>query len=112
MTNPNWGVPRECSFSKLDPGRARRISIRARTGSAADGSARLLLRTAAARPRGDLAARTLRRSPREMVVVGVAEDAESVGMCPERLAQVRTLCRGYVDRGEKAFTQVRLERPA
>jgi hypothetical protein len=52
----------------------------------------------------------VRRSPREMVVVGVAEDAESVGMCPERLAQVRTLCRGYVDRGEKAFTQVRLER--
>ena len=45
-----------------------------------------------------------------MVVVDVAEDAESVGVCPERLAQVKALCRGYVDRGEKAFTQVLIAR--
>ena len=45
-----------------------------------------------------------------MVVVGIAKDAESVGMCPERLAQVKALCRGYVDRGEKAFTQVLVAR--
>lgn len=47
---------------------------------------------------------------RSMVLVGIAEDAESVGMCPERLAQVQALCRGYVDRGEKAFTQVLVAR--
>ena len=45
-----------------------------------------------------------------MPLVGIAADAESVGMCPTRLAQVRDLCRGYVDRGEKAFTQVLVAR--
>ena len=46
-----------------------------------------------------------------MVLAGIDADvAESVGMCPERLAQVQTLCRGYVDRGEKSFTQVLVAR--
>jgi hypothetical protein len=50
-----------------------------------------------------------------MTRVGVAADAESVGMCPDRLAQVQALCRGYVDRGyvgrgEKSFAQCLLAR--
>lgn len=45
-----------------------------------------------------------------MGLVAIAEDAGSVGMCPERLAQVQAVCRGYVDRGEKAFTQVLVSR--
>ena len=31
-------------------------------------------------------------------------------MCPQRLEQVRALCRGYVDRGQKAFSQVLVAR--
>ena len=45
-----------------------------------------------------------------MGLIGIAGDAETVGMCTERLAQVQALCRGYVDRGEKAFTQVLVAR--
>ena len=45
-----------------------------------------------------------------MTLVGISPDAGQVGMCPQRLSQVRELCRGYVDRGEKAFSQVLVAR--